>query len=143
MGLLKYFRQDPGVGWYTKELSLAGFKHDGRDTKFILEVLSLINKSNLDNVIYDLDVIKNLYFSQPLTNLENPTYFNEYIVTNDHTWQSNRLGSLLSQDQGKTWYDINKLTFKMKIFRFIHKHIKKLDKKYLLYYVNFPYNPND
>lgn len=141
MGLIKHFSQSPGIGWQTKELLLAGFKHADNDTKFILEVLSLANRYKIEDITYLLDVIEQLYLSIPLTPLEDPSYTSEYIMHNHDVYQSTRLKSLFSKDK-INWYDIDKTSFKIKFYRFIHKYICKLKSNKLLYFVRFPYDPN-
>ena len=140
MGLIKHLQRSPGIGWITKELSIAGFHYNANDTKFILEVLYLMDKYGLSSGYFD--VIKKLHISHPISPLEDPLYNSEYIVHEDNVWQSNRLGSLFSRDRGYSWYDINRTSWKIKFFRFINKFIKVNSNK-LLYFVQFPYDPNN
>jgi hypothetical protein len=148
MSIIKFLaKQKPTNGFYLKELTIAGLKHDQPQTHLILEIMQIIKKHENDNETYSvghcLDICKQLMYGAPITPIDNPTQTGEYIAHTNSQWQSTRLGSLFIDINNGLWYDINVVTLKMKIARFLYKYTKlKFLKPHLLFYVRkFPYTP--
>lgn len=151
MSLIKNVREkNRKIGSYLKELSLRGIEINSDQADLIIAIMTLINVADAESrstySVWDsLDICKKLMYGTPLTPLDNPKTTGEFIALNDKDLQSSRLGSLFSQDGGETWYDIDKLSFKVMFWRFVVEFLKlnpKKHKKRLLPYVKFPYDPS-
>lgn len=150
MSIIKFLaKQKPTNGYYIKELTMAGLKHDQPQTHLILEVMHVIKKHEDDNETYSvwhcLDICKQLMYSTPITPIDNPSETGEYIAHSKTEWQSTRLGSLFTRDGGNSWYDISHASLKNRVCRAISKWFTKTPeflKPHLLFYVKeFPYTP--
>lgn len=151
MSLIKTIREKNGrIGSYLKELSLRGIDINSDQADLIIAIMTLINKADIESrstySVWDsLDICKKLMYGKPLTPLDNPKITGEFIAHTDTHYQSTRLGSLFSDDAGKTWYDIDKFSMKVAICRFFVSFLNlnaKKYKKYILPYVEFPYDHN-
>ncbi len=146
MSLIKYILNKPRTGSYLRELCCFGLKPTETDTRLVLEIMKIINEYSEDDLTYYkthlLDICKQLSQNKPITAIDNPMMFNEYISHDKSHYQSTRLGSVFSDDAGNSWYDIDHIpSLWMKFLRWINNKIP-ISKSHLLYYIKeFPYTP--
>ena len=116
------------VSYAQRELQEAGLfdkdsDYSGMIGNAVLDLVKMFSSQGHSgfSAEYTLHIFNKVISYHPLVPLKNPIITKEYMEVGEDVWQSTRLFSVFSNNQGKTWYDINgKKTWANKFMKFIY-----------------------